>query len=302
VSGKIPGGRGVILGDPHPENFGFIRTAGGTEFVFNDFDDSGRGPVAIDALRYFTAVRLAYKDKPHLFARVVDAYIDAVQDGKVHAPPSSVKPHWGDLRADNLGKFTSGRRFKLEDDTRLSAPSAKLRSSVHALVEDDPRFEGARVLDVAIRERDYGGSGGLERIWVLTKRKGEEPRIIELKQTTTPGTSELGGEQLPAATRVATLKRAFLKDPDENDLFDVALDGKQFFVRDRDRMASVPLDSLSHDERDELLRAQVSVMAGIHREGWAGVDAKEMRAWLTSSSDMLASRWEKAFDAAKAQY
>ncbi len=295
----VPGGQGIILGDPHPENFGFVKSPGGTEFVFNDFDDSGRGPVAIDALRYFTALRLAYPDKPHVFAKTLDAYVEAVRHATIVLPPISVQPQWSDIRAENLRKFTSGDGFVSNERNRLSPASSKTTALVRSLVEKDERFGSARVLDVAHRERDYGGSGGLQRIWVLTERKGESPRILELKEEGPPATDALVGETLRPSNRIATLKRAFLTHPPSDDLFTVDLVGTRFLVRDRSHMASVPIEELSKEDRNDLLRAQVSVMGNVHRTGWAGVDEQAMRQWLDGSSDTLAGRWIKAFEKAK---
>jgi hypothetical protein len=295
----VPGGQGIICGDPHPANFGFVKTAGGTEFVFNDFDDSGRGPVAIDALRYFTALRLAFPDKKKVFSRTLDAYVSAVKNPTIVPPPRSVVPQWPDVQAKNLRKFTSKEGFRFEPNTRLTPAPATLAASVRSLVEHDDRFGSARVLDVGLRERDYGGSAGLLRIWVLVKRHGEDPGIIELKEAGPSAVGELGGEPLPPAQRVEILKQAFLKKPASNDLFSAELDGKHFLARDRSRMSNVDIEDLSKEDRNDLLRAQASVMANVHRGGWAGVDGHDLRDWLDVSSEVLAERWQKAYDAVK---
>jgi uncharacterized protein (DUF2252 family) len=295
----VPGGRGIILGDPHPNNFGFIRTARGTEFVYNDFDDSGRGPVAIDALRYFTALRLAFPGGEHLFEHTLDAYVKAVDRSATTAPPKSLAPSWSEVRAQNLEKYTSQETFKLDSDkTRLSAASSRTTDDVRTLVARDKRFGGATVLDVAMRDRDHGGSAGLPRVWVLVKRPSGELGIIEFKTAAPPATDQLGGERLPASERMDILKSAFFRAPAQDDLFSVKMRGATYLVRDRSRMSNVAIDDLSTPVRDDTLRAQATVMADVHRSGWTGVEAGAMRAWIDASSRVLARRWQDAFERA----
>src|SRR5262249_59112239 len=57
---KIPAARGLCVGDAHPDNFGFLKFDTTMLYAFNDLDDSGHCPVALDALRYITAVRLFF--------------------------------------------------------------------------------------------------------------------------------------------------------------------------------------------------------------------------------------------------
>jgi len=302
VAGRVPGGTGVVMGDAHLQNFGFIKTAGGTEYVFNDFDDSGHGPVAIDALRYFTALRLANPNDKKMVTRTLDAYVTAVKDGGgAHvAVPKSLEPHWGDLHKETLDKFTSKESFRYSDkDARLSPAAPETATQVRALVQSDARFGGGKVLDVAVRERDFGGSGGLERFWVLVKTK-DDTRILELKEAGPAAVAELGGQPAQSpGKRLTSLKQTFMEDPDAADIFSVKLGQNRFVVRDRSRMANVDPETLSKGSREEVFAAQAAVMANIHHEGWAGVDKRTIVEWLDLNSEKMAKRWEKAYDDAQ---
>ncbi|MFX3675396.1 MAG: DUF2252 family protein, partial [bacterium] len=56
VPAQIP--LALCLGDAHPENFGFILFKDRTDYVFNDLDEAGACPIALDTLRYFTSLRM----------------------------------------------------------------------------------------------------------------------------------------------------------------------------------------------------------------------------------------------------
>jgi hypothetical protein len=297
----VPGGTGTVLGDPHPDNFGFLRTAKGTEYAFNDYDDSGRGPVALDALRYFTALRLTMPGKDKLFERTLDSYVKAVKAGASVDVPKALRPDWSEVQKDTLKKFTVGSGFRYENEkTRLTPAPARLAQQVRDVVAHDARFGKAEVLDVGVRARDYGGSGGLQRVWVLVVRDGTKT-IIELKEAGPPGIDELGGPPLPEAQRLSLAKSTFLERPDDTDIFPVTVNGTSFVVRDRTRMSGVNFEDLSKDDRHDVLDAQAGIMAKVHRDGWADVGEHEIRAWLDEGSQTLANRWTSMYEAEKSR-
>ena len=298
----VPGGTGPVAGDPHPDNFGFLRTGKGTEYAFNDYDDSGRGPVAIDAVRYFTAVRLAFPGKERLLGELVDHYV-AVAKGtaKPEKIPEAFLPDWDRVHEKALEKVTANDAFVRSDKTRLSAPTAKVGQQVRDLIAEDPRFGKTEVLDVALRTKDYGGSAGQNRIWALVSRAGRRT-ILEFKGVEAPAVNELGGAPIPEAQRLALAKATFLEKGEENNIFSVELGGKLFMVRDRTRMQSVDIGDLTRDDRRAVLTAQAGILGRVHASGWANVDTQEMTSWIARSSETLADRWTSAYDAERAAH
>jgi hypothetical protein len=77
VRGAMPGRRGIVFGDPHWDNFSFVRLGGRTRYVYADFDDSGRGMPSLDAARYFMVLRLAGVSDSTLH-NVLDHYIHSI--------------------------------------------------------------------------------------------------------------------------------------------------------------------------------------------------------------------------------
>ena len=295
---RIPGNVGLIFGDPHPENFGFLRLDDGPAFVFNDLDDSGRGPVALDALRYFTALRLRFPgDKKH-FEEALDAYFDTLVDASA-APriKHSFEPDWGDVAREKLAKYTSGDALRLGASTRLSSPPVSMRALLESRLAASPPFASYRILDVAVRARDGGGSGGLLRYWALAESEGKRT-ILEFKEATAPAVDQLGGRSLSPSRRLGLLKDAFWGAGNDGDHVYAKVEGTRFLVRDRLRMANLDLSELSERKLGHVVQAQAGILAKRHEEGWGSLAPDDIRAWLKHSSKVVAERWQTAFESA----
>jgi hypothetical protein len=295
---RIPGGMVTGLGDAHPQNFGFIRINGRTRFVFNDLDDSGKVPVALDAARYFSTLRLMVDDKA-LARRVLEQYVATIKDPRAARPiDASFRPNWTKVDRNDLARYTVGGQ-KL-DSSDPAVPLSPVGPAVRRAVERTlagarSRLGAVQVLDVASRAREYGGSGGLIRYWALVKQGGRTT-ILELKQAGAPSSEQLGLKQrLDPDRRLGTLERAFWGAVPGDDLFYVKLQGKRFLVRDRLEMENLDILKLDPRQREEVLLAQASIMADLHRTAWKGVSRDEIERWLWKSSKTLARRWDAAY-------
>ena len=289
---KIIGQEGLCFGDAHPDNFGFIHIGGRTKFVFNDLDDSGYCPVALDAARYFAILRL-YFDDSGLTKDVLEQYVDTVKDlSRAKDIDAALLPDWNQVALDELAQSVANG--KLVFGGEVSAPSPSERAAVVTLVQGDARLAASTVLDVAKVTRTSGGSGGLRRFWALVSRSGRET-ILELKEAASPGvdfgrqTKTLGMDQ-----RLALLKGALWSTTVQDDYFYVQLLGARFLVRNRLAKKSIDLGALSSKDREDVLRAQASVMARLHASRWTGVEKDEIRSWLYDSSKVIADRWDRA--------
>lgn len=295
---RFPGPQGLCFGDPHPDNFGYLRPADKTRYAFNDLDDSGPCPLAADAARYFTALRLAVEDRA-LIAAALEQYVDVVKDpGRAVDVPGSLAPDWDEVRSKGLDESVTGDRFDRAKNPALSAPTASERAAVLATSQSDPILSRFSVYDVAVLDRTVGGSGGLHRYWLLAQTRGVRT-ILELKQAATPGV-EWGRhtETLPPDRRLAVLTAAFWGTTPAADNFYVRLGGARYLCRDRLLRKSLsPLDLGSKDQRRVLL-AQASHMALLHGDAWKGTKKDDLRVWLSGTSQTLADRWRAALPAA----
>jgi hypothetical protein len=298
---KIPVGSSLCFGDAHPDNFGFLELEGSTRYAYNDLDDSGHCPVALDALRYVTAVHLKFdKDLAKVAA---DRYVkvlrgamseaDATQDvARVRADHA---PLMAEHRAAKLKELVADGHLVLGDGVVPVFPSA--RSAVSEAVAT--ALPGLVVLDVVEVEREVGGSGGLSRYSVLVRRDASLA-LLELKEAATPGVDRgLDAKPMSQATRLASLKK---------DLWGVTLDAEYFYVKTlgktfllRDRLAKAPLDlaELDKKDRERAVEAQAAILAMLHKgtlEVVSDGEAETLRTWLEDSSDALAHRWMHAYE------
>lgn len=291
---RIPGREGLCFGDPHPENFGFLRIEGTSRFGYNDLDDAGYCPVILDAARYFAVLRLMFDDKD-LRADVLETYVDTLKDAsRATTISDALLPDWDDELSSKLAKYTSGDRIVRDADHEDASP--RDRAAIEAAFDaaEAPLFRGRTLLDVVRVLRGSGGSGGLSRFWLLAQ-SGTKRTILEVKGSVTPGT-ELGrhARTLDPETRLDTLQRAFWERSAGESY--VTLGGKRFLVRDRFARASVQLSKLGKRDLENVLRAEASLLALLHADALAGVKKDDVRAWLDATSKTLASRWSQARD------
>jgi hypothetical protein len=250
---------GMLAGDPHMGNFGILplRTVGGTRqmrFVNVDFDDAGRGPFVLDFIHCVISSKAVGRDVNRRCLE--DAYRKGLA-GKEIEPPKKVKDllamgvsDYDDIvaRYAETNSSTDGFVFKVGKIEPYNARIA--RSTIEALFATD------KVIDLAIRPRDRGGSVDELRIWILVEGKSSRRRIMELKQYAEPATT-IYQPQPPVEQWLREIRRVFWPglDGSDYDLVNLAPDG-WFWVREkRVSLIDVPYSSEKNDQiefRDEL--------------------------------------------------
>ena len=298
---KIPGEEGLCFGDAHPENFGFLSLTHGTLFGYNDLDDPGYCPVAYDALRFFTALRLWFDDD--LTKDVLEKYGDVVKD------PTRIStilyPDWEQEANDVWHKKTDEndgkKHFKnIQDENDSLHPIATSDSrytSILSMASKDTHFANYTIVDIASREKWDGGSAGLTRYWLLVEDKSGNPFIVELKEAVKPGV-EYGRtlQRLSMNERLPVLKKTFWKEESDNNNFYVTVNTNPFLVRNRLTMKGIKIKDYKDSERKDLLEAEASIMATFHSEHWNSVKKDDLRNWLWKRSEVLAKRWQAVYD------
>jgi hypothetical protein len=319
IQGQGP--EGLCLGDAHPDNFGFLQIEGQTVYSFNDLDDSGYCPIGYDAARYFSVLRLYFKDD-QLTLDAINQYVATVQDLSHFAPidpsvtptvasNSTGAPTWASILKKGLTKLTAdGTTFAYgtNSDTQTLSPASDTdQMAIKAALQSTPLAQST-VLDIASVMRDYGGSGGLRR-YLLLLDNAPGRQIIELKEFATPGT-EFGShtQTLAPEMRLQTLKRSFWSaaNPDsDGDYYYIDLLGGRFLVRNKYTKKSLDVADANGKAYHDRIMTQVSEMARIHRLGWNQVqrDPKALALWLWEASYNLANlRWQPAWNAASSAH
>jgi hypothetical protein len=179
---------GIVGGDPHMGNFTVLplKQVGGSRqmrYVDIDFDDAGRGPFVLDIIRYLIASKSIggqIKKRP-----LEISYLAGIA-GKELDPPKEVRSllampvsDYDDMVTRYFEKNSSKHGFVFRKG-KIERYNAKIaRSTIERL------FTAAKVIDLAIRPVERGGSVDQLRIWVLVEHQ-KSRRIVELKQYSKP--------------------------------------------------------------------------------------------------------------------
>lgn len=175
--------QGIVVGDPHLGNFSVIPVSdkSGTRqmrFVDIDFDDAGVGPFAFDVARFVLTVKAT--DGDIKIKDLLEAYRQGLGGHKVAAPQivqdslAMGISMYDRLDAEYVDKKTSHDQF------RLKAGEIEKYSGKHSGAQIAALFPGEKILDLATRPRERGGSANAIRYWVLLKGASQN-RIVEIK-------------------------------------------------------------------------------------------------------------------------
>ena len=241
------GYQGMLAGDPHAGNFGVmpLRSAEGTRkmrYVNVDFDDAGRGPFALDFIRFVIAAKATDRDirrRPQ-----EDAYFKGLSGGHF-GPPKKVRDllrmpvsEYNGLAAAYVRKRSSDHGFIFEEG-EIEPYTAKIEpESIRNI------FREAKVVDIGIRPEARGGSAGTLRIWVLLENADGARKIMELKQYDEPATAKYQ-PQPPPRDRLKEIRLVFWPDLDGSDYDLVELrGGGLFWIREkRESLINIPYSS-----------------------------------------------------------
>jgi hypothetical protein len=226
---------GILAGDPHLGNFAVlpIKQVGGSRqmrFVDVDFDDAGCGPFVLDIIRYLIASKSIggqIKKRP-----LEKSYLAGIA-GKELDPPKEVRSllampvsHYDEKVAQYAAKKSSKHGFVFETG-KIEPYNARIaRSTIERL------FPSTKVIDLAIRREERGGSVDQLRIWVLVEDQ-KSRRIVELKQYSEPAIANYQ-TQPPVREWLDAVRRTFWPGLDGSayDLVDIPGAGL-FWIRDK---------------------------------------------------------------------
>lgn len=231
------GFKGVVAGDPHVGNFSVLPLAGkdGVRVMREvniDFDDAGIGSFAYDFARFVVTVKAIDKDVKIL--ALLEAYIEGLQGREVAAPKIVTEAlampiaMYDRLEHEYVDRKTKKGSFKLKEG-ELEAYSGSLsRSEIAAL------FPNEKVLDLATRPKERGGSAEAERIWVYTERPDGVQKIYELKGYM-PTSMEKYASQAPALQLAPVVRSVFWAGVQDDNyrLIEAGSKKKLFWLRDK---------------------------------------------------------------------
>jgi len=286
---KIPGGEVFCLGDPHPENFGFVTFEGGPAFVFDDLDDSGPGRAAIDAARYFASLRFLRLDEAEEAAlRRLYAAVTMDRDHPRRFP-SHLQPDISTASREELLEWTDGSAFRLAPGKLEPVPDWR-RDALFSALEREESLAGFRVEAVARRIRRKGGSAGLARYLVLGREPTGEVDLLELKELPAAATS--WGQRLHEPDdRLERAVQVLWRGRRPRHHRAVRVGRIDFLLRSRLGRAEVDVFERSAEQRNAILRAQVSILASAHRGAYSSGEADGLDRWLEGTAQVIHRRY-----------
>lgn len=287
---------GPCFGDPHPENFGYLlfgdsgKQGETFEYTYNDVDDSGACPVAFDALRYFTTLKIMAKDSD-MEADLRRAYVRFLNGEELQTKASaSLRPEISTAVSKMLSK-TKKNKIKIEGPLKPLAPTKA--QALFALIK--PQCPGCQYLDAAEYQVSSGGSAGLERYWILVETAPQKQLIIEFKELTEPASQRGKWAQKLKLSRDAILKDLWGNQWPTYFAF-VSFDAQPFLMRSR-LNADLPLENLNAEQKKAVLTEQVYHLAQLHKKTLTGSTLLEE--WLGRQSEFQARRYSEALLAAQ---
>lgn len=260
---------GWCIGDAHPENFGILLLSSGKPmFTVNDVDDAGPCPLAIDALRFFVAVRLY--DKDINLKKLHRVYLNSLNGGQITFSDTVLKmAQWAAGRIDPAGKVLDGKHHIKRNDLMADVDTSELEA-IQTLVT--LKFGvNARLLDATKMRKASGGSGGLLRYRALVKILGQDEAhgkstiLYELKDTQPPGVFPLAAGPLgtPAQRLAKTVQMeqgTVASQMSIEHIFD-----QQMLLRTRPAgNLGVVLDDLKKSAIEDILQDEAAILGRIH--------------------------------------
>lgn len=283
--------KGTCFGDAHPENFGFILFGDKTRFVFNDLDDSGQCSLEFDLLRYFVAASLAFNDQ-QLSDLLLNHLLEVFEnEGKRVAIDPGLIPSLSKKNKKILEKYTTQTTFKALPELLSLSPQEK--QTLGREVMKDPLFERVTILDAVKVKRETGGSGGLDRYWLLIKDANTALDILELKELVSPGLSYLQPQPVQTPGQRIQMLKQDLWGETPRFYHPIKIQNTDYLVRSRTK-DDVNLEKLTKRELQQYLKAQVSLLA-LHHGKNKNIEVIKMGQWLKRSIPLLHQRFETTY-------
>lgn len=276
---------GICFGDLHSDNFRFISTEG-TEYAYEDLDDTGFCPISLDVLRYVVSLQLEERSRS-LIKRVIREYVAVVDGQSPVRLPHSLYPDLEKERLKEVKENTKNGKFKF--GAGIDPVSAEEKTLVKNTFKTTPKLSGLRVLDTAEYTKEDGGSAGLLRYWVLVEDAEGDEDIIELKRQIQPATA-IGNWGVTPSPRIDwAVKKLWKGIPFY--YFELPVQKIDFLVRSRAKKG-FKLEKLSEEDLELVLKAQVGLVALHHREYLRESPIlNELAEWLEVSSEFLSARY-----------
>lgn len=225
---------GVVSGDPHVENFGFLVDKNHkAHFSFNDFDDADKSLLYLDLLRHLTSAlmvesKLSVEDYLKTYREALGVklknYPDYLADLKKKAEKKGHRLSDDDVDADEK-KFITYKKVVLK---MSSSETQAVQKGLEELLKKEID-KSITIHEVYKRTKDSGGSAGLIRYQILLTVK-DKLQWLELKEFTTPGTAYYHGKSAKGVDRLQLIKNNLLPTEVKDEFYFMTFQGKPYLA------------------------------------------------------------------------
>lgn len=194
---------GVMVGDPHLENFGLVVDQKPNSFFFiNDYDEVTYGPIFLDIIHHLNSVTFAGIEIN--IKKYMEYYLNGLSNKHTKMPPIILEMS---MKAKNLG-FTTDLKDINQDENKFKKyiPSVLSHTQKEKAANSKlislmiPKSE---LIDFYKRMKESGGSAGKKRYLSLIKSKNFF-YTIEAKEEATPSYNFI--HQVKAKNKFENLK------------------------------------------------------------------------------------------------
>jgi hypothetical protein len=297
--------QGIIAGDLHLENFGFIVDDKGKVFFnLNDFDDVTEGMLFQDLARHFLSAKIVDKDMswhkffksyrhglnsdPHSYSYYVEKGIEDVTDETEKVLKTYIS---SDEPLKFIKRKTPSRDIEADELTILKK----------ALKDNFPKFE---MHDQYVRIKEDGGSAGLIRFQVLGRKKPQDQiQWFDIKESAVSGYDKANETNVPFEKRIAALKDKIYSNRMDKSITILDIGGHPYSFRAVDQFAtSIKLSDIPEDDYSDIIQDQAYVIGRMHRQSLIGEKDEYIKAWENLDADEIEKSLEKLKDRLKILY
>lgn len=264
---KLKDFKGVVVGDAHVGNFGFVaNNKGKPGLTLNDFDDVAEAPLFLDVMRLSQSAS-------YMVDRKQKKWIDAYKKG-LEASPHEYSKYVQNLEKKAVaggrnpkGEFTStsdGLKFASRQEPATSIPPhlyPEIESSLKKKLGED-----INIHDSYMTWKESGGSAFGTRYHILADVKGK-PQFIELKEIQAPGVvPEWTGNPGNTADRITKARDVFMGKNFEEVLDVVQVGKKPYQLRFKAKgNRSIDIEPLKPGEAELVVEDEFYLLGSLHR-------------------------------------
>lgn len=198
---KIAEFKGQVVADAHYFNFSDIHKDEKSGLALVDVDDSGKGSLYLDFVRYATFVK-AYMgvDKDTTTGELLDAYLDGLKQKEKNLPDfliAAMSKSRKDLlkeHGDWVAKSLKNKKLDYKSleimslkDKKVGKNKEKTGEALGDLLKQ--KGKAKKIHDIGYTVSTSGSSIGKDRFWFSLETEDERPSIYECKQLGQPATA-----------------------------------------------------------------------------------------------------------------